>query len=187
MPAFTNLTTCINHQAATIIASASTPAINTTGGGFGWSTTLWVAFGAIIAAVITRQIKISEFRQAWINGLREDIAEFMSKADEWVDLYLDFNHEFDQAKKANIAKRLDKIKYGSYKIFRRIELRFKPDDKEANNLLANLITLLDPSKLPETGAKAKWHSMAEDVVVQARHILKKEWEVTKHPYRMDEP
>jgi hypothetical protein len=33
------------------------------------------AVASIAAAVISRQIKISEFRQAWINELRKDIAD----------------------------------------------------------------------------------------------------------------
>ena len=31
--------------------------------------TVWIAIGVIAAAFITRGVKISEFRQAWIDGL----------------------------------------------------------------------------------------------------------------------
>ena len=81
-----------------------------TDNGTGLNTTLWVAGGVIVAALITREVKISEFRQAWINDLREDIAQYISKADEWMDIYLSHNIEDSQDKKAISAEKLDKLK-----------------------------------------------------------------------------
>jgi len=177
-------------QKAAIYASTTTAhagqTIAPTGSNVGWTTSLWIGSGAVLAALVTmflnRQIKISEFRQAWINDLRADISEYVSKADEWVDSYLDANCETDQEKKAPLIKSMDQTKYYTFRILRRIEMRFKPDDKDGNELLADLLNLLDPSKLPDHSAKAEWKAMADGVVLKARQILKKEWEVTKNPY-----
>ncbi|AYP22404.1 hypothetical protein [Pantoea agglomerans] len=61
--------------------------------------TLWVALGVIGAALITRGLKISEFRQLWIDERRNDISEYISKAHEWIDIYLAFNKETTLEKK----------------------------------------------------------------------------------------
>lgn len=146
--------------------------------------TLWVALGVITAAFITRGMKISEFRQAWIDGLREDISEFTCKAHEWVDLYLLCNAETDHDKKSGMVTKLDRLKYDALHIHSRVSLRFKPEDEIANNLLANLLNLLDPSKIGlDPNAYSNWRVLSDDVVTEARHLLKEEWEATKNPFR----
>lgn len=147
------------------------------------TTTLWVALGAIIAAFVMRGVKISEFRQAWIDGLRADISEFISKAHEWIDLYLVFNAEDNQKKKAKLAPKLDRIKYDSFHVLRRIELRFKPDDNQANTLVSNLKNLLDPAKLKPNNQYSSWRALADTAAQDARALLKEEWETTKNPLR----
>lgn len=147
------------------------------------TTTLWIAFGVIGAAIIARGVKISEFRQAWIDGLRLDISEYINKAHEWIDLYLDFNSETDQKKKANIKTDLDRLKYDSLHIHSRISLRFKPDDKDGNLLLNELLSLLDPSKLTPNNQQSCWRDLSDKAVYSARVLLKEEWETTKNPLR----
>jgi hypothetical protein len=147
------------------------------------TTTLWIAMGAILAAYIARGVKISEFRQAWIDGIRADISEFMTKAHEWIDLYREFNSESEQKKKAELAPKLDRIKYDSFHVLWRIRLRFKPDDSSANALLDDLQDLLDPGKLMPNAEYATWRTLADNTVLKARALLKEEWEVTKNPFR----
>lgn len=152
--------------------------------GAGLTTTLWVAGGVIVAALITREVKISEFRQTWINELRDDIAAYISKSDKWMDSYISFNAEQDQEKKQVMANALDKIKYGCFQILRRIEMRFKPDDKKGNDLIQSLRDLLDPAKTAVLRAsKSEWTALADSATAQARTLLKEEWEVTKNPLK----
>jgi hypothetical protein len=151
------------------------------------NTTIWIAVGAVgaalVAALIARSVKISEFRQAWIDGLRADISEFISKSEEWIDSYLDFNVENNSDKKAMLAPGLNRIKYDAFHVLRRIELRFKPNDSEANSLLLALKDLLNPAKLSPGSQYTRWRQLADDTTLKARHLLKKEWEVTKNPFR----
>lgn len=152
------------------------------GSGSTLTATLWVAAGVIVAALIAREVKISEFRQAWIDELRSDIANFISKADKWIDSYVSFNSELDQQNKNEMVEKLDKTKYGCFQILRRIEMRFKPGDEKGDALIANLRALLDPSKNQTLGgSKAEWTRAADSAVSHARHLLKEEWEVTKNP------
>ncbi|MBI1676296.1 hypothetical protein KO533_17175 [Shewanella sp. NKUCC05_KAH] len=146
--------------------------------------TLWVAAGVITAAFITRGVKISEFRQAWIDGLREDISEYTCKAHQWIDLYLLSNQESDQQKKSSSVAELDRLKYDALHIHSRISLRFKPDDVAANNLLSHLLDLLDPSKTGlDNNAYSNWRDLLDKIVLEARVLLKEEWETTKNPFR----
>ncbi|GHU30185.1 hypothetical protein FACS189497_09550 [Betaproteobacteria bacterium] len=147
------------------------------------ATTLWIAFGAIVAALIMREVKISEFRQAWINDLRTDISDYISKVHEWVDLYQVFNEEENQEQKKRMTVSLDRIKYDSFHVLRRIELRFKPSDVSANALIEKLKHLLDPQKVPPPNPQLTWAQLADNAVDCAQSLLKEEWETTKNPLR----
>lgn len=138
---------------------------------------------AIFVALMARQLKISEFRQGWIDGIRKDISEFISKAHEWIDLYIEFNGEADQKVKADLAPKLGRIKYDAFHVLWRIELRFKPNDTEANDLLLTLKDLLNPGKLTPDNQYSRWRSLADSSVLKARTLLKEEWETTKNPFR----
>lgn len=150
-------------------------------------TSIWViaagTLAAVLAALMARQLKVSEFRQAWIDGVRADISEFISKAHEWIDLYMDFNKETDQSKKHEMAPNLHRIKYDSFHVLHRVELRFKPNDEYANALLADLRDLLNPGKLMPNQEYSSWRGMADRAVMDARILLKEEWETTKNPFR----
>lgn len=153
------------------------------------TTTIWGAaaavVAAIVAAVIARELKISEFRQAWINDLRDELSEYMSKAYEWMDLYIDCNALPSQAKKAELVPHLEKVKYESFHLLWRVQMRFKPDDKNANALIGTLLDLLDPNAfgISATDAASRWRKRADEAVAQSRKLLKEEWEVTKNPWR----
>jgi hypothetical protein len=136
-----------------------------------------------VAALITREVKISEFRQAWIDGLRTDLSEYVRKAHEWIDLYLEYNAELDQKIKAELAFKLNKINYDAQHLLGRISLRFKPNDQVANKLLKNLGDLLDPSKLHPDDQYPSWRSLSDSAIWEARTLLKEEWEITKNPLR----
>lgn len=152
--------------------------------GAGLTTTLWVAGGVVAAALIAKEVKISEFRQVWINELRADIAAYISKADKWMDSYISINEEQDQEKKRVMADGLDKIKYDCFQVLRRIEMRFKPDDERGNDLIQSLRDLLDPAKSSVlTASKSDWVDLADSATAQARTLLKEEWEVTKNPLK----
>lgn len=143
--------------------------------------TLWVALGVIGAALIARGVKISEFRQLWIDERRNDISEYISKAHEWIDIYLAFNKETTLEKK--MMPKLDRLKYEALHIHSRIFLRFKPNDEKANKLLEHLLYLLDPSKLvtEKCDMYLSWRKISDNAVLEARYLLKEEWEHTKNP------
>ncbi len=145
--------------------------------------TLWVALGVILAAFIARGVKISEFRQAWINSLRSDISEFTSKAHEWIDLYIEFNSALNQDEKNELRPKLDRLKYEALHIHSRISLHFKPGDIAGDELIKQLSYLLDPSKLKPENRYSSWRDLSDLAISGARELLKEEWEKTKSPWR----
>lgn len=138
---------------------------------------------------MARELKVSEFRQAWINGLRDEISEFTAKAHEWMQLYLDTNGDPSQEHKSEMYPKLNALKYESFRSYREIQMRFKPTDEAANQLLASLQDLLDPGKVAiahhvsQDSRYGAWRDMADAAILQARHLLKEEWETTKNPLR----
>lgn len=74
---------------------------------------------------------------------------------------------------------MNSIKYEAFRVYRSIQIRFKLDDDEANALLLTLINLLDP----KYSEREVWRKEADKVVLQARILLKKEWETTKNPLK----
>jgi hypothetical protein len=145
--------------------------------------TFWVALGVIAAAFIARGVKISEFRQAWIDGLRSDISDYVGKSHKWIDMYIAFNSGLTIEEKNEIFPKLERLKHDALKIHSRISLRFKPDDRDGNVLLEKLLRLLDPLSLTSSNTYSTWRDFSDDSVTYARVLLKEEWETTKNPFR----
>jgi len=129
-----------------------------------------------LAAVFTKESKVSEFRQQWIDALRDDISELIS-----VLLYL--AHEYEQlsksANKSHAPLVLERIKPEMMTIQRihaRIELRLNPE--EHDKLLDTLGNFV---KLRELSAKSESDQTAaiRKVINEAQKVLKAEWRVVK--------
>jgi len=141
---------------------------------------------AIITGRITRSIKISEFRQKWIDELRKDIADYIGVAHEWIKTYEAVNPIVDQAEKARLVReKVEPVQRMAIVVLARIKLRFNPFknryQREDNEFLLSLGDLIDPGKLPEDNSEAEWHRLADQALQRGRNILKREWEVTKQP------
>lgn len=157
-----------------------------------WKSTAWVvvagAIGAVIAGVLTRELKISEFRQEWINELRKDIADYIGLARKWFRLYEELNDSsLEMAVRAEKErKELFPLANDALVVLWRIKLRFSPREnlykQQDERLLQSLLNLIDPGK---TGAEIpgrSWQRAADETVELAREILKREWEITKRPW-----
>jgi hypothetical protein len=144
------------------------------------------AIAAVGSAFISRSIKISEFRQGWIDALRDDIAEYISKADEWMDIYVDLNSTDNQNYKREKKPSLDNTRYKALALLRRIEMRLNLRESPHQALREELATLIDPGRIrPDITltepSRADWDEYARRAVRHAREILKREWDVAKHP------
>jgi hypothetical protein len=156
------------------------------------SSDLYVPAGAVTAAiiaglfsylalVITKEQKISEFRQAWIDALREDTANFIT-ALRLMKYTAGLVPELVQkgTPPAEIAKALS-IPYETMSVcYNRILLRLHPHGPQ-NQLSADLIKTLTTIQTALKGNKdyAKAVESSEQVREQARLVLKAEWEIVK--------
>ncbi len=156
-----------------------------------WTSAVWgvVAAGtaAVIAGWLSHRVKISEFRQRWIDDLRKDITEYVGAARKWYRTYQQVNDSVlfkrDTPQQHN---ELSSIDSEARVILYRIRLRFNPRQNqykiEDDSLLQKLDDLLDPKKISPLQREASWDKLASEAVDQAREILKREWEATKHPW-----
>ena len=180
-----------NEQHALLITSAISQSVTaivallTTG--------LTLFFGGKAAAKVaggwSRAVKISEFRQKWIEELRADISLFVGAAHRWIRLYEDYNDLPGLDPAARIAfeqERVRPVQNEAIVILYRIRMRINPLEgsptkAEDDEFLSALQSLLNPGKIDPRSPEASWMSLADAAVERARRILKREWEETKHP------
>lgn len=126
---------------------------------------------AFLVLVLTKENKTSEFRQAWIDGLRDDIAKLSASMSTMASM-LDLKSEF---KEDLAAFRTDKhdsfVKMRVY--IDRIRLRLNVD--EHTEMLQVLSNFHDHR--PKEGAEIQ--DLCEQLVTQGHIILKTEWERVK--------
>src|SRR5712671_151848 len=129
-----------------------------------------VALGAaVLAAWLSRRLKISEFRQAWINDLRLDVADYLQKTQKWFKEYGESKEDFKLFSQGNDAS----------VILYRIKMRLNPNERKHEEFIATLEKIRTPYSLPKEMAEHHWATAAEDILEKARVLLKREWEVTK--------
>ncbi len=100
-------------------------------------------------------LKISDFRQAWINSLRDEMAEFQSYG---------------------ILPNSDPTKEREfYKLGTKIELLMNPDDPDYINLQTQMYGFLSAAD----GGRLEKYSQNSDFVKLCQKILKREWDRLK--------
>ncbi len=143
------------------------------------------AAASFTSAYISHEIKISEFRQAWINDLRKDIADYTGAAEKWFQKYNEINpHKTEHdIWVRRIREELIPIANEANVLLRRIRLRINPRDNSNkvadDEFLQSLANLIDPQKLDHRHLVSSWEKLTGDAVERGREILKREWEVTK--------
>jgi hypothetical protein len=173
---------CLTHEIIQVDSSASasptlrqTPIDNLT-------QTIWTILlagigAAVVAGWIAHRSKVAEFRQKWINDLREDIADYVGTAERWAYEFWRTNHP-----NAN-RETLLPISNEAFIILYRIKLRVNPYNnlyKESDDaFLKSLDALIDPNKWDLDNFQKSWRDLADCAVGQGQEILKREWQVTK--------
>jgi hypothetical protein len=129
------------------------------------------AIAAIASALISRKIKISEFRQAWINALREDIASYLKAVDT---IHYRVGMTSKPGATTDDLNNLEDARNEAMLAYRRILLRLNIEEDAHIELANNLKTLLMVS------TKTANPQQIEAVIQQAREVLRHEWAVTKY-------
>lgn len=133
-----------------------------------------ISIGTIIAAVVGHLTAISNHRQAWINALRDDLAEYFRALENMnyvIGLYLQDSVKHE-GKKAEARTAI-------FFVYERIRLRLNIKEDKHIQLETKLREFLDE---PIDQAMAN-RTKIDQAVELARVVLKDEWDVTKYPWK----
>lgn len=127
---------------------------------------------AFLASVFTKESKTSEFRQAWIDSLREDVSKFISA-------YHLITHHVESAvaegNAVNVSVHLERLKAElllAEQMQASIELRLNPN--EHGDVISLIRRLVDADELASADFEQRKEAI-EDLVQRVQVILKSEW------------
>ena len=127
----------------------------------------------LVVTILSKEQKTSEFRQAWIDSLRSDVAELAGRMETVVDMAESVAEDEDDDGSDffnNTSQEMIKIQTCVV----RIRLRLNPSEHEH---------ILDPLKrLVDSDLDQSWSDMVSDlelVVSGSQVLLKSEWERVK--------
>ena len=140
---------------------------------------------SFVALTLTKEQKTSEFRQAWIDGLRNDLSEFLSAARAMARA-TEERFAFGDAYSAHPftiqPEQIGEIRQRVATVFYRIKLRLNPDESEHNELLRLLSRIAEEQaeqiKSPTSGSENVMKAI-EAAAEYARPVLKTEWKRVK--------
>ena len=148
---------------------------------------------AFVNLTLTKELKTSEFRQAWIESLREDLAMFLGAARAFaraVEVLHKFGPEYkDKAPLLIGDEKIGELRYQAAETLSRIKLRLNPEEAEHEELLRLLVKAISIQNetLANGGDVATTLQAIEAANEYARPILKKEWKRVKQgelPFRI---
>lgn len=164
------------------------------------SPSVWVPIGAVAAAciaaavsflslVISKEQKISEFRQAWIDALRNELAEFAASARRIAAQPSFINLKSVTAKnvmeameaKNEDALRPDPIAENRFKLaqsFYAVRLRLNPVEEDHKSLSARMRAVIDHLNSGASSISTVDDEL-EKLALLAQGILKREWSRVK--------
>ena len=154
-----------------------------------------LAVAAIVASLITGMIamvnltlgkeqKVSEFRQAWIDALRDDLSKFFSSLRflvEATQVRSSTSREFASEIFPHSLEQLAELRVMATETLTRIALRLNPDEPEHVELLRLLRSVHAICFSAHGGTFASTEALYElDVAAEyARPVLKSEWDRVK--------
>jgi hypothetical protein len=139
---------------------------------------------SFVTLTLTKELKTSEFRQAWIDGLREDLARFFgasrafARAAEGVQVH---GTEYKSAPLTFGDEKISEVRYQAAETFSKVKLRLNPKEPEHVELLRLMRRAID-----EQNSMLKGQTSVDVVLTAievandfAPSVLKREWERVK--------
>lgn len=153
----------------------------------------FAAMGAVVASLITAAVsfvtltlakeqKTSEFRQAWIDGLRRELAEFFGAARAFARTIEAFNeHGPDFRQKTYFSlddEKIGNIRHQAAETFCKIELRLNPNEAELLRQLQRALDEQNKMIKDRSGIEGTLAAL-KNAIEYAQPILKTEWNRVK--------
>ena len=139
---------------------------------------------AFIAAVIalvnmlnSKDQKTTEFRQAWINSLRQNISDFSAQA-RWISAAVEQAKRFDPNCYSRDSKAYDSYAENRERMsaaYYSICLHFKPNDRDFRSIDACMKNVFEALAKPSTLEFKTVIILLEKLVNESRSVLKREW------------
>ena len=131
---------------------------------------------SFISLIISKETKISDFRQKWIDNIRDDISELMGTLTQYTIVYIVSNPQDRESKEKFFNENHELVsKIGT--LLNKIELRLNPEkDKE---LIKHLNAIEDFTTIPKEDKLEKLTATMNTLKEQSHILLKKEWERVK--------
>lgn len=134
------------------------------------------AFVALVALIHAKENRVSEFRQAWVDGLRSDISEGISAAATLTVVM----QELDKDTREKFLSEWARL----FEAMARIELRLNLKKDLHRNLYDHVqqtkSLLNDLQESPKEYDQCKWKTLQTDMIYSSQALLKYEWERVKN-------
>jgi hypothetical protein len=134
---------------------------------------LIAVFVSFIGLIISKEQKTSEFRQAWINTLRDDISRFIGQLDSTAKLVL-INKTSKSEDKEETSSAVIKDSVKLREIKSKIELLINPREQKHIQLVSLLTESIENIKKLESNS-----SVVDRITNISQKILKEEWKRVK--------
>lgn len=145
---------------------------------------LIAAILSIVSLTLSKELKTSEFRQAWIDGLRDDLASFLSAARAF-SRFMDAKRRLGDDYKSKVLfpisdEKLGDLRHVAALSMYKIKLRLNSDEGNQKKLLDLLDqAIVSQNKVLEEGKKISVLDAVDRVANQSQVVLKQEWERVK--------
>lgn len=148
---------------------------------------LIAGFFSFLNLVISKEQKVSEFRQEWIDKLRDDVSQYISSISFLAVSHLNKNIANENVSIHEYTKSIEAYYDSSSRTYTSIYLRINPDDKDPvlkkhnKKLLGEMVKVGDALEVENYSEAVEIATGLRDF---ARPILKIEWERVKSGEKM---
>jgi len=140
---------------------------------------------SVVGLVISKEQKVSEFRQAWIDGLRQDIANLMANAAQLhaeIKLTKRKQEKSQESAFADYLERAGHISIAFNKSSSLIKLRLNRKEEDSDKLwkmVDNVERLLEKLNIKADGTYDEIEPEIKKIEHLSREVLKTEWDRVK--------
>lgn len=132
------------------------------------------ALVSLLSLIISKENKVSEFRQIWIDSLRNEITSYLRSINAIFDA-LQIQYEDQNEKIATLGPLYSELNSANFMI----SLRLNPKEKPAKEILRCMSEFQKLFADDENVSLARLRKIENDLLVQSKDLLKIEWKRVK--------
>jgi hypothetical protein len=138
------------------------------------------AIMVLISTILSKEQKTSEFRQAWVDALRNDLAEYIGGVSELAAYATDTAQQMDANRMDFLEKNFDAIEKNK-SLGLKILLRLNPDEhkKLSNSIATFLEDTIKEIHSKDSENETHFSEIESAIVAESQRILKEEWKRVK--------